>query len=240
MTIAWRPRRALRMMAAALATVTLAACSSDGTQNEGLTLARTLASSVTGLVRPADEGDGGPSALEANPAATIARVLQSQPGPLMLVVVPERDQTALLAPIGQNLAYRTWATNSREALILKNGVLAGTRGLGDDLMSSEIESVGALIRGRRAGQATRTYRYLDGENKERPLQLTCTVARGGSESVQMASGQRLSTVQMIEECRGAGREVRNVYFVTGSGRIPQSRQWQGPEIGDIAIQILRF
>ena len=218
----------------ALAAVALAGCGNDASRSEGFSAARSVAGS---LFRGGSQEESAPD--PAAFAQTVARALQLQEGPLMLVISGEEQQFSLLGEYGRNGGYRTWANNQRQALIFNGGILTGTRGLGNDLMSSQIGEVAPLIRGRRAGTAQRVYRHLDGENDEASLTLTCTVAPAGSVATTLASGATLSTVQVNETCRGAGLSVQNVYFVTGSGFIPQSRQWQGPVVGDVAIQVLR-
>jgi hypothetical protein len=105
-------------------------------------------------------------------------------------------------------------------------------------MSAETEGVGALIRSRRAGQAQRIQRYLDGEWVERPLILTCTVQPGEARSFTFA-GLNYSGTQVLERCSGGGASADNVYLVSSDGRILLSRQWIGPEIGNVNLQTIR-
>jgi hypothetical protein len=44
---------------------------------------------------------------------------------------------------------------------------------------------------------------------------------------------------MKEVCRNDEVKVSNLYWVTGSGAIPQSKQWISQQMGDLAVQVLR-
>jgi hypothetical protein len=219
--------------ALALALAGLSGCGSDPSEDTRFATVRAF---VSGLVQgDAPQGPTDPAQL----AGTIQRALQASDAPLMLAVLPEREQTALLGEFGVNGPYRTWATQEEQALVLRNGILVGTRGVGPDLMSSEVGQVAPLIRGRRAGTGQRVYRHLDGVNQEVPTVFTCRIAPAGRETVQLASGARPAVTRMVESCRSSDRRIENVYWVTSAGAIPQSRQWQGPDVGPIVIQILR-
>ena len=224
---------------AGLAMLALAGCGNDPSRSEGFSAARGLISGAVGRSGGGDAAASGQISVDTNPAAAIAAVLRGQQGPVMFIALNGGSEAALLGRYGQNGPYRTWATNDRQSLTFFRGILTATRGIGGDLMSSEVGAVAPLIIGRRAGTGQRTYRYLDGENKERPLQLSCTVQPAGPATATLASGQSFAATRVDEVCQAGSLTVRNIYFVTASGFIPQSRQWQGPGNGDIAIQILR-
>ena len=122
-------------------------------------------------------------------------------------------------------AMRTYMTPSEEALILRGGMLVGTRGLGHDLSVAE-PGTEALIRAGASGSGTRVMRYYTGDGLERPLQFACATAPGPNPGVT------------VESCEGHGVRFQNSYIAQG-GRIMVSRQWIGPELGYVTIQTLR-
>ncbi|WP_415639263.1 YjbF family lipoprotein [Paracoccus nototheniae] len=134
-------------------------------------------------------------------------------------------RTQVLAMTGQNGAMRTYMTPSDESVILRGGMLIGTRGLGRDLSVAE-PGTEALIRAGQSGRGTRIMRYLAGDGLERPLQFSCTTAPGPNPGT------------MVESCEGHGATFQNNYVVQG-GQIPVSRQWVGPGMGYATIQTLR-
>jgi hypothetical protein len=128
---------------------------------------------------------------------------------------------------------RTYQTPDQRACVLRGGMLAGTRGVGRDLMSADTDAAGALIRAAKAGTAPRVYRYLDGDGEERPLPVSCTITPGST--VQQGP---VTARQVGEHCEGSGVTLDMSYLVAG-GTVLASRQWVGPALGYVAIQQLR-
>ncbi len=60
--------------------------------------------------------------------------------------------TQVMAMTGENAGQRTYMTKNEQALILRGGMLAGTRGLGHDLSVAQMSSSAALIRAGRSGR----------------------------------------------------------------------------------------
>ena len=177
----------------------------------------------------------------AAPAATLeqqaAQALASGDA-AVLVASKELGGDGVLIQIAENGDYDHFGNARREVMTFRHGVLTNTRGLGNDLMSSDIAESLALIRGRRAGTAERRMRYLDGEDKTFTYTFRCTVSVGGSESY---SSGRISTgvTTVTEECSAASRNFRNTYKVDGSGEVVASRQWMAPLHGTFAFSLLR-
>lgn len=134
-------------------------------------------------------------------------------------------RTQVMALAGQNGSMRTYMTPSEEALILRGGMLVGTRGLGHDLSVAEAQTE-SLIRAGASGSGTRIMRYYGGDGLERPLQFTCSVGPGPRAGVT------------VENCEGHGVTFQNSYMRSGS-QIAVSRQWIGPKLGYVTIQTLR-
>lgn len=167
-----------------------------------------------------------------------ARALAANPAPLILVSLESTGATQVMAMVGENGGMRTYMTPNMQALVIRSGMLTGTKGLGNDLSVAEVEGTANLIRARRAGQGSRTMRYISGDGTERPLPLNCTIAVGDAKSFSFA-GTGWNATQVVESCEGSGAEVQNSYLVTASGHIPVSRQWIGPRLGYVTIQTIR-
>ncbi len=229
-------RRAMRWAAVAGLVGGLAACGNDTDGLQTVKMVRVAGSSLVGMARPAPPPAAEAATPEAQAAATAqaaAAALKAVSGPAILATIETMGGAMPLGMVGDSNGVRTYATAAQQQLMLRGGLLAGTRGLGHDLMSSDTAAVGALIRGQRAGTAPRVQRYLDGEWRERPLNLTCQVAPKGTISAGGVSG-----MQMAETCTGGGVTIQNSYVVSG-GTILGSRQWVGPQIGHVSIQVLR-
>lgn len=201
----------------------LAACGTAS--DEGPGLAGTLGAAAKSAVLQRTSKAEAPAA-PADPAAMAAEALRVNPGPLILAGLEGMGTTQVLAMMSDNAGMRTYMTKNQQALILRNGMLVGTRGLGHDMASADAAATLALVRAGRAGQAQRVIRYYSGDGLERPLPFSCDIAKGAKAGL------------MVETCQGNGATFQNNYLVSG-GAIGVSRQWAGPGLGYITIQTLR-
>ncbi|MFC0200678.1 YjbF family lipoprotein [Paracoccus rhizosphaerae] len=213
----------MRGIALSLALAGLAACGNTGPDEGGSGPISVLAQTAAGTIASARATRT--AAPARTPQQAAAEALRVNPGPLIQVGFEGLGRTQVLALAGQNGAMRTYMTPSEEAVILRNGMLVGTRGLGRDLSVAEPGTEG-LIRAGQGGRATRVMRYLSGDGLERPLQFDCTTAPGPKPGV------------IIETCEGHGATFQNNFLVQ-NGQIPVSRQWAGPGLGYVTIQTLR-
>lgn len=226
-------RAAPVLLAAALA-FGLAGCGSDANKTEtGREASAEVKRMFTGLFRR----KAAPSA--AVDAETIAREgLAANTGPMILAAFENTGATSVLGLRGENGAMRTWFTPASQALILRGGVVAGTRGFGFDILSAETDALATLVRAQQAGEADLVLRYLDGLGKERPLPLHCTVTPATATSYDFADQSWEGTV-VGAACEGLGYSAQNSFIVAPSGEIISSRQWIGPQVGYVTIQLLR-
>jgi hypothetical protein len=220
-----------------LTCLALAACgNAPGRDVTASTIAKGILAQVTGSSEV--------SAPDANTVAQqAAAALASSSGQVIVVSIPDRNAVAVMQEIERNGAYVTFGTADRRSITLKYGILTATRGLGNDLMSAEIEAVTRLIQGRREGAAARVNRYLDGENQTVALDPWCQTKLAGSSQVNLGEVAS-STTRVLESCIADTEEFpdatfQNSYQVTPSGRIVESRQWVSPFNGYISIQSLR-
>lgn len=214
--------RHIRNAAAGLALVALAAgCSSRNTAEEGPTNL-SLARGALAQVMAARRAPAQPAA-PADPAAMAAEALAVNKGPLILVGLEGMGTTQVLAMTGENAGMRTFMTRNEQAVILRGQMLSGTRGLGNDLSVAEPGQAPALIAARQSGTSRRVMRYYSGDGKERPIDFTCEVRLGPKAGV------------MVEACAGHGLRFENSYAPAAG----VSRQWIGPALGYVTIQVLR-
>lgn len=211
-----------RMALAALLLAALAACGND---DRGVGALGELAQTAGQAVAQRRAAAQAPAVPPKSPEEAAAEALRVNPGPLIQVGFESLGRTQVMAMTGQNGAMRTYMTPAEEALILRGGMLVGTRGLGNDLSVAE-PGTDALIRAGASGTALRIMRYFSGDGLERPLQFACTVGAGPRPGVT------------VETCRGHGVTVQNSYLVQ-NGQIAVSRQWIGPALGYVTIQTLR-
>ncbi|KGJ04788.1 Group 4 capsule polysaccharide lipoprotein gfcB, YjbF [Paracoccus halophilus] len=200
----------------------LAACGNTGSEGSISGMFATALKQSAARMR----GEEAKVAPAPDPSAMAAEALRVNPGPLILVGLERMGTTQVLAMTGQNAGQRTYMTKNEQALIMRDGMLVGTRGLGNDLSVAEMSGSSALIRSGRSGQARRVMRYWTGDGLERPLSLDCTIGPGAKAGT------------IVESCQNGPLNIQNNYIVQG-GRVTVSRQWIGPNLGYVTIQELR-
>ncbi|MGD9861962.1 MAG: YjbF family lipoprotein [Pseudodonghicola sp.] len=128
-----------------------------------------------------------------------------------------------------------WSTeDGNVSLTTRNGLVIATRGLGGDLLSSQVEV--AENRPGPAGGGAQVQMIRDLDYRESPLALSCDLADLGSETIEIL-GQRQATRHLQQRCEGGGGRVVNDYWTdAGSGIVWQSRQWAGPYVGYLRLR----
>lgn len=217
-------------LAAGLAAATLLAACSGGTD------APTLQLQVIDAARAAISARVNPP--PERPPVTRA-VLDTLDGTFLEVTHEQADVTAFLYPShttrdstpGQ---ITVWRTDSNETVTVRGGVLIATRGLGGDLLSTELR-----VAGNRPGPAAggeRIFRVLGGDNSQISLAMACDVTDLGPETIEII-GRRHATRHLREQCRGNSGRITNDYWIdTGRGLVRQSRQWAGPHLGYLRLR----
>ena len=181
------------------------------------------------------EGEFGLAAIPAREEEARAAIDQVQ-GPLLLATLESRGLSGALVPIGQNGADTTWASADEVAVIMRGGVVRGTRGLGEDLMSAAIPDESALRRDGGSGQ--RAYYHLDGDDQTVRRSYSCTSHAQGAASLVIVERPYRAT-RFEERCRGDDGGFTNEYWFLADGRLIQSRQWIGPSVGFLRLQRLK-
>jgi hypothetical protein len=171
-------------------------------------------------------------------AANVTKALAATDAQMILLTVPQRKAATVMQKLEQNRGYNTYGTADRRSVTLRSGMMTATRGLGNDLMSSNVDAVRALVSARRGGTAQRVMRYLDGEELTRVEVSNCTVRVGATSRVRVAEINTAAT-SVSETCQGDGSTFTNTYQVAPNGQIVQSRQWHGPANSYLTIQSLR-
>ena len=217
-------RRALTALLLATGALTgLSACGVDQAVNPFTTVVK-----VVDLIT-------GPLAPPLNIRATFTpEVLAGINQPLLAAEMPDRKANATMVVAGDNAGHRTWVAADGIMLIVRDGILTGTRGFGRDLMASE---VGAVLPGLRAGAGTvtREVSRIDDEGHLTATSYTCTITRGGPLQVDLIS-RTVATTLVSEACESPeGQVFTNRYWLDSAGRIRQSDQWVGPNYGYVLM-----
>ncbi|TMV73012.1 YjbF family lipoprotein [Thioclava sp. BHET1] len=148
---------------------------------------------------------------------------------------PTTLRLALATPDG----VKTWLSADGAEVVTKDGMLISTRGLVEDLMSSDVSHPAALIHSRRAGQAKRFQSHLNGDHQIIIRAYVCDITPEKHENLQIA-GSQVNTLLMHENCLGEnGESFDNYYWVDpANGIIRQSLQYISALGGRIALQMV--
>lgn len=208
---------------AVLAAVTaLSACGNDRQGGGPLAILGKAATQAVAERRNKDQ----PAAPAPDPSAMAAEALRVNSGPLIMVTLENAGTTQVLAMTGENNGMRTYMTKNEQSVILRNGLLVGTRGLGHDLSVAENQGSANLILSGRSAASKRVMRFYTGDGLERPVPMNCQVGPGPKAGV------------IVENCEGLGVSFQNNYIVSG-GQATVSRQWISPTLGYMTVQTLR-
>lgn len=183
---------------------------------------------------PAGQGTG------ATPTAAQRSALASGGSPqgTLQVIIPAYNARAELSLLTSRGDIQDWRASDGSSIVMSDGMLVGTRGLGADLFSAEAPGlIRALLSGR--GTVKRQHLYLDGEGATSRVLYVCSVsiAKDPPKRVGMASagGDRHLVEHCVSELPKAV-EFTNIYWLSsGDKEIKRSRQWVSTKIGSIDI-----
>jgi len=176
------------------------------------------------------QGDGA-AVLEREVATT---AVPHDAASILLFGVVSDEREGVLEFEVQNGKTIVWRTTAGVSVVTRNGIVVGTRGLGDDVLGAEISDVSiALERG--AGEARRMYEHLDGEDHVVVSVYDCTYETLGRETIDVLGRTHLADI-IGEVCRNTSRSFGNVYWRTDAGEVVQSRQWISSGTGYIDLQ----
>ena len=197
---------------------------------------------VAGLLRDTLRGRAEPEPFTVT-RERLARAGVTQP---FLVARLESGETAGLLPASSNRGFILWRTADGVGLTGRGGVLAGTQGLGGDLLSAETEPLVLALAQGRSARYRRVLRRLDGEGLILVQPYDCTLSLGPSETVTVL-GRNHPTRRSTEACEpaepsdpGLPAAYRALPFVNtynvGDGTIWLSRQYVGPTVGSLVLE----
>ena len=168
----------------------------------------------------------------------VAAALQSTTEPVVLFFVEARGARAPMTKIATNGAYETWSAKDRRTITLRNGFLTASRGIGDDLMSTDDAGTERLVLARQEGQARRVQRFIKGDGSGYEIVADCTITRGEEREYKLGEIET-RTLEMVENCVAPEGKFENNYQLDSSGRVLSARQWMSPRNGYVIVSRLR-
>ncbi len=172
-----------------------------------------------------------PAPKPADPAAVLRAalpaILEKVPAPMILMTQRKLGGAEIFVLSTEIGDHRVFGSDYNTTITLEGGVLAETRGLGDDLMSSNNGPLPQLLRVHAEGDYQRVMRTLDGEGHEIAVMFDCRLSADTRE-------------RMIESCTTPGKAIRNIYeYAPDSSMLARSEQWLSPRHGHLTIEHIR-
>jgi hypothetical protein len=195
----------------------LVGCGSDDAVRENTTAVRSTGAAVAAAFSPRRR-----AAAPAGLPAIERRAIDASTTPIRVITVEKVGASVVVLELSRNGDVTVFATGDGNQFAFRDGVLVATRGLGVDLMSAAVPSAATLRRGE--GTHLRSYFTLTGIDATRRVDLQCTVATAGRETLALY-GLSVPVTVVVETCAGAGQTVENRYWFDNRGRIRQSREW---------------
>ncbi|MFT6090194.1 YjbF family lipoprotein [Sulfitobacter sp.] len=157
--------------------------------------------------------------------------------PLLVVTIESSKQGGRLLLENSVNDVETWLSADMSALMIQNGIIRGTRGVGSELFASDISEPMKLILSGNTGYSDRFTSNLGGDDRIRTRTYRCLVETRGSDVINLEIG-RVATRVMTEDCKSMDQSFTNTYWVSSTtGAIVQSRQWAGDEVGYMITQV---
>lgn len=165
---------------------------------------------------------------------TVGAVRPQLIGPERIAVtLGDRGAQAILGPVSRMRDVTVWQTGDGITLGFRDGVLTGTRGLGDDLMSADVSGDLAMLRdGQAKGHYPHIRAYLDGEDQTVFRSYEC---RRTAQRVE-TDGATAAMRRVEVRCTSTKDSFTNVYVLDASGTVAGSRQWVSPVVGYMETQ----
>lgn len=193
------------------------------------------------VLKLAVPGEGGTVKTRSGRAAYAAQVAEDYhrkvagDTPLIVAALEERGVSGVLVEAAARAGgVQVWTTVDNITFTTREGVLIGTRGSGDDLMSVDVAELLALLRSGRDGQAVRVNRRLNGDDTIVAESYLCEVAGQGPRTIDI-DDHAIDSRLVAESCHGPRESFENLYWLA-AGRVIQSKQWIGPKSGTVSMR----
>ncbi|MEL6809332.1 MAG: YjbF family lipoprotein [Pseudomonadota bacterium] len=156
--------------------------------------------------------------------------------PTLEVTLERSDRVAVLVPFSDRSdttrgAVRVWRSADAAQIVLRGGVLIGTRGLGNDINSTLAQTMIAVVTSPAPVSGPHVLYTVTSENGIRPIHMMCS-SRSVEDEVIDIVGRQIESRRVKVTCR-SGAEIKEYdFWVDAHGStVWQSRQWAGPELG---------
>jgi hypothetical protein len=226
-------KRALSLLL--LAATALAGCGSGGTDP---ILGAALEEAGALLPFPSGEEEG-PSA----PARPLTRADIERSNTAAIWARLEGDEApTLMYAVASNSGGVTFMSSFRQAVVMRGSLVAGTRGLGTNLMAAWSDGRDPLVQATPPAswpsRVVRHYEFPSDDPRGIVLSFDCRFERGGMAEMTILQ-VRHAGVEMSETCTGPAGTFENLHFAdAATGFVWRSLQWTGPTMPLMDVQVI--
>lgn len=221
-------RFSTHLFAVCLGISSLAACSSEVSLSENIATTKAAAASLVSSASSLGNS--------AAPTTGLTRAeLDNIITPVDIITLESRGFSLGIAKIETNRGVETWSTADKRTVALRGGVIVGTRGMGEDLVTAITPSIAQL----RSGSANyqRVHVVLDGNDQPVRMMFNCSAQNIGAKTITIVD-YSYTTRQVNESCTGSAGQFTNEYWFEHSGKLRKSRQWISKTLGVVTIEHL--
>ncbi len=156
--------------------------------------------------------------------------------PTIRVFLESRGASAVLTANSTLGAVTNWTDASGVSVALNQGLVVETRGLGDDMMSSDVSNSLMALKGA-FGDAyyERFQTTLGGELETEFRAFQCQVSDRSATTIKISSNT-VPVTRIVETCSSIGFSVSNTYWQGANGTLWRSRQWISEGVGHMTIE----
>lgn len=130
----------------------------------------------------------------------------------------------------------TWLTDNGLSYALEDGFVRNTRGLQDDLMSTDIRETQDAVLKHRTQTVNRYTTHIGPETQTEKRQFVCQVVSRGDQDLTV-NEKIVPTIIMTETCDDGDINFENKYWIRKSNNtVVQSRQWISPLVGPVVMR----
>ena len=151
----------------------------------------------------------------------------------------------MIAPVSDIDGYVVYQDAERRGVVLRGGLVTGTHGLGRNLSGVRHDVGDPVVNPTPVVSwpqtVNRSYQIWHGSGALRGFDVTvaCLYQRRGPERIEIYD-RFFDTERVDEVCGNNVRSFTNVYWVNApTGIVLQSRQWVGPTLEPLFIQVIK-
>lgn len=183
---------------------------------------------------------GGEEEAEPDPEPTRAELDQIQAA-IIGLSLGELDPV-YMAALADNGGYVTYQDKGRRGVVLRGGGVSGTLGLGDDLYAVKYALDDPVANRTPTAQwpseVVRSYEYRVRDLDDYLITVSCELELQGYTKYEIVEVE-LPVAKFTERCSNAARSFENTYWADQTGFIWASRQWLGPNLEPVTVEVVR-